>query len=205
MAFSAARKKYLKPYKGVIDTLTTLKAMKLPVVALTDAPKNPAEQRVKKLGFDQLLTAIYTMPGFTFPSGPDGSALVAPDILQKEVKGAYRASCPVIELPREHEKPHPGGLRKILSTYGVQPNEVVVVGDSVKKDIGVAREVGCLDCWAEYGTYVSLEYRERLDIISANAVTQRHAASVFESDGQKLEVNASRVLSNFAQLLTVVS
>ncbi len=203
MAFSAARKKYLKPYKGVIDTLTTLKAMKLPVVALTDAPKNPAEQRVKKLGFDQLLTAIYTMPGFTFPSGPDGSALVAPDILQKEVKGAYRASCPVIELPREHEKPHPGGLRKILITYGVQPNEVVVVGDSVKKDIGVARELGCVDCWAEYGTYVPHEYRERLDIISSTAITRRHASGVLEAGHQQALV-PTHTFSNFAQVLSVI-
>lgn len=203
MAFSAARKKYLKPYKNVLETLTTLREMKIPVVALTDAPKNPAEQRIKKLGLDSLLTAIYTMPGFTFPSGPDGAALVAPDILQKEVKGAYRASCPVIELPREHEKPHPGGLSKILQTYGMKPNEVLVVGDSVKKDIGVARELGCVDCWAEYGTYVSLEYRERLDIISSTAITRRHASGVLEA-GHAQALVPTHALSNFSQILGIM-
>ncbi len=203
IAFAGARKKYLKPYKGVVDTLTALKARKIPVVALTDAPKNPAEQRAKKLEIDELLTAMYTMPGFTFPAGPDGQALVAPDILQKEVTGAYRAACPVIELPRDHEKPNPKGLLKILQTYGVAPHEVVLVGDSVKKDIGVAREVGCVDCWAEYGTYVSHEYRERLDIISSNAITKRHANSVFEA-GQQQTVKPTHALSNFGQVLDVI-
>ena len=203
MAFSSARKKYLKPYKGVIETLARLREMKIPVVALTDAPKNPAEQRAKKLGFDELLTAIYTMPGFTFPAAPDGSALVAPDILQREEKGDYRAKCPVIALARENEKPDPTGLRKILQTYGVKPNEALVIGDSVKKDIGVAREVGCLDCWAEYGTYVSLEYRERLDIISSGAITRRHASGVLEA-GQQQALVPTHTLSNFSQVLGLI-
>lgn len=202
MAFSEARRKYLRPYKTVVETLKVFKERRLPVIALTDAPKNPAEQRIKRMGLDQYLTAVYTMPGFTFPAGPDGEALVAPDILQKEVKGEYRAACPVLELPREYEKPNPKGLQKILSTYGVAPHEVLVVGDSIKKDIGVAKEVGCLDVFAEYGTYVSHEYRERLDIISSNAITRRHAASVYEHGQQAL--NASRSISNYGQLLDLL-
>jgi len=201
-AFSEARRKYLRPYKGVVETLLALKARGIVVVALTDAPRNPAEQRVKRLGIDGHLTALYTMPGFTFPAAPDGSALVAPDILQKEVKGEYRAACPVIELPRDWEKPDPRGLQQILATHGLRPSEVLVVGDSVNKDVAVARALGCHDCWAEYGTYVSLEYRERLDIISSSAITRRHAASVYESGGQAAP--PTHVLSSYAQLLGII-
>ncbi len=202
-AFSEARRKYLRPYRGVVETLLALKARRVVVVALTDAPRNPAEQRAKRLGIDGHLAALYTMPGFTFPAGPDGAALVAPDILQKEVKGEYRAACPVIELPRDWEKPNPEGLKKVLTTYGLSPKEVLVVGDSVKKDVAVAQALGCHDCWAEYGTYVSLEYRERLDIISSAAITRRHAASVYEGNGGA-SLTPSHVLSNYAQLLDVV-
>jgi phosphoglycolate phosphatase len=201
-AFKEARTKYLQPYKGVVETLTALKERRIFVAALTDAPRNPAEQRARRLGIDQLLTSLYTMPGFTFPAGPDGEALVAPDILQKETKGAYRAACPVFELPRDWEKPNPSGLKKIISTYGFDPKEVLVIGDSVKKDIAVARALGCHDCWAEYGTYVSLEYRERLDIISSPAITRRHAASVFE--GPSSAQAPTHVLSNYAQLLPLI-
>ncbi|MBS1151366.1 MAG: Haloacid dehalogenase domain protein hydrolase [Myxococcaceae bacterium] len=202
MAFAEARKKYMKPYKGVISTLEALKERKIPVVALTDAPRNPAEQRAKRMGFDQFLGSLYTLPGFQLPASPEGQTLVAPDILQKEERGLYRAACDVIELPRDYEKPNPRGLLQICQTWSVDPAEVLVIGDSLKKDIGVAREVGAIDCWAEYGTYVSLEYRERLDIISAASVTRRHAASVYES-GQ-LPLKATHVMSSFSQILDVI-
>jgi phosphoglycolate phosphatase len=201
MAFSEARRKYLKPYKGVEDTLKELKRRGIPVVALTDAPRNPAEQRVRRMGLDQYLASLYTMPGFSFPKAPDGESLVAPDILQREVRGSYRASCDVVELPRDFEKPNPAGLSQILAAFGSSPKETIVVGDSLKKDIAVARELGCHECWAEYGTYISLEYRERLDIISSNAITKRHASSVFEAN---LSVQPTRSLSNYAQILDVI-
>jgi len=41
MAFAEARRKYLKPYKTVVETLIELKQRKIPVVALTDAPRKP--------------------------------------------------------------------------------------------------------------------------------------------------------------------
>lgn len=203
-AFSQARRKYLRPYPGVVATLQELKRRGLPVVALTDAPRNPAELRAKKLGFDELLTALYSLPGFDFPRADGGEHLVATDILLREERGDYRAKCPVVELPREYEKPNPSGLLQICKSHGVLPGETLVVGDSVRKDVAVAREVGAIDCWAEYGTYVSVEYRERLDIISATAITRRHAASVFEGEKQRAEGHPSHALSNFGQLLRII-
>lgn len=202
MAFGEARKKYLRPYKDVANTLAKLKELRIPVVALTDAPRNPAEQRVKRMGLDKHLTALYTLPGFTFPANQQGETLVAPDILAKEERGDYRCACPVIELPKEYEKPSTKGLMQICRTYSVEPSQVLVVGDSLKKDIAMARAEGALDCWAEYGTYVSHEYRERLDIISATAITRRHAASVMEGS---MPHEATHRLSNFEQILSIIS
>lgn len=201
-AFAHARRKYLVPYKEVVSTLAALKERRIIVVALTDAPMNPAQARVKALGLDSHLAAIYTMPGFQFPKAQDGSPLVAAEILRKQEDGEYAAKCQVIELPREFEKPNTGGLKRILSTYGLLPKEVLVVGDSIKKDIGVAQALGCHDAWAEYGTYVSTEYRERLDIISSPAITRRHAAHVLEAGAQP--ITASRSLSSFGQVLQLV-
>ncbi|MFY0579040.1 hypothetical protein ACN28S_36495 [Cystobacter fuscus] len=77
------------------------------------------------------------------------------------------------------------------------------MGDALKKDMAVAREVGALDCWAEYGTYISLEYLERLEIISAPAITKRHAASILDGDARK-NAHPTRRLSNFSQLLEII-
>jgi phosphoglycolate phosphatase len=202
-AFAAARRKYLRPYSGVLPTLEALEKRDIPVVALTDAPRNPAEQRAKRLGFDRYLKALYTLPGFQFPKDERGETLIAKDILTREEQGHYRAACQVVELPRHCEKPNPEGLLGIARAFGVRPEEMLVVGDSVKKDVGVAKAIGALDCWAEYGTYVSVEYRERLDIVSAQAITQRHAASVLEGDSQGAP--PTHALSNFSQILKLVA
>ena len=201
-AFREARRKYLRPFRGVLETLGQLKERGIPVVALTDAPRNPAELRVKWLGLEPYFTALYTLPGFTFPAAPSGEKLIAPAILSREEAGHYRAAIKVVELERNCEKPNPEGLRRILAELGVRPEETLVVGDSQKKDVAVAKALGARDAWAEYGTYVSLEYRERLDIISASAITRRHAASVLEGDRQALE--PSHTLSNFGQLLKLL-
>lgn len=201
MAFREARRKYLRPYEHVVPTLLTLQERKIPVVALTDAPRNPAEQRVKRMGLDVHLTALYTLPGFHFPANLEGEKLVAKDILQKEERGEYRAACPVVELPRDCEKPSVKGMLQICEKYGVDPKHTLVIGDSMRKDIAMAREVGAIDCWAEYGTYVSQEYRERLDIISAPNITKRHAASVYEAG---TPMRATHSLSNFGRLLEVI-
>lgn len=202
MAFREARRKYLRPYRTVVETLEAIKARGVKVVALTDAPRNPAEQRAKRLGFDVSLAALFTMPAFQFPAGPDGAALVAPDILLKEERGDYRAACPVVELPRDFEKPDPRGLRRVLEDFGASPAETLVIGDSLKKDITVARELGCHDVWAEYGTYVSPEYRERLDVVSSNVITRRHAAHLFETG--RPAVKPTRRISSYEQVLEIL-
>jgi phosphoglycolate phosphatase len=139
------------------------------------------------------------MPGFEFPSSQEGEVLVNPRIAALERAGHYRAPLPVVELPRDHEKPDPRGLLRICEDHGVSPEQVLVIGDSVRKDVGVARQVGARALWAEYGTYVSIEYRERLDVISAPAITRRHAASLIEGDeGSGPPVEA---ISNFSGVL----
>ena len=42
----------------------------------------------------------------------------------------------------------------------------------------MAKACRAVGVWAEYGTYVSGEYRERLAIISASSVNRRHVADV---------------------------
>src|SRR5262245_4989874 len=149
-AFAEARRKYCKPYPRVLETLKELKRRNVPVVALTDAPRNPAEARARLLGVDSLLNALYTLPGFQFPEAK-GERLIAEDIVRRDERGEYRAACEVVELPRDHEKPDERGLLQICRRFGVDPRDALVVGDSLKKDVALARKLGALDCWAEYG------------------------------------------------------
>ena len=66
----------------------------------------------------------------------------------------------------------------------------------------VARECGVLGVWAEYGTYVSNEYRERLQVISAAAVTRRHVSDDV-AEGRPVE-RWPLAISSFSQVLEIV-
>ena len=190
-AFRGAREKYLRPYPGVKETLDALRKRGLRVIGLTDAPRNAGELRLKHLKLDGHFDALYTLPGYPLPANVD------PEIKKKEEAGLYRSRTPVVELPRDAEKPSAGGLARVLADFGLRGAEVVYVGDNVKKDMPVAEACGALGVWAEYGTYVSGEYRERLAVISAKAVTRRHVA---DETPQRWPL----AVSSFTQVLDIV-
>jgi FMN phosphatase YigB (HAD superfamily) len=169
-AFKAARERYLRPYAGVVEALDAIRERGLSLVALTDAPRNAAELRLKWLRLDGHFDALYALPGYALPERVD------PEIRRREEAGHYRSRTRVVELPRDAEKPSPDGLRRILADLGIDGAEAVYVGDNLAKDMAVAEACGALGVWAEYGTYVSAEYRERLAVISAASVTRRHVA-----------------------------
>lgn len=191
-AFQEARRRYLRPYPGVPETLERLRERGVLLVALTDAPRNAVEMRMRLLSLDGLFDAVYTLRGYDLPDH------VHPEIRRRDAAGHYRAKkTRVVELPRRAEKPSPAGLRRVLADFDLRGAEVVYVGDSPQKDMAVAAACGVLGVWAEYGTYVSEEYRERLAVISAPSVTRRHMA----------EPSSARwplAISSFTQVLDVL-
>jgi phosphoglycolate phosphatase len=190
-AFSAARDRFLRPYPGVVETLNALHERGLKIVGLSDAPRNAASLRLKWLKLDHHFDALYTLPGWPVHE------LASPLIKKREAEGYYKPKANVVELPKELEKPNPRGLARILKDLSLEGSEVVYVGDNVKKDMPIARHCGSLGVWAEYGTYVSAEYRERLNVISAKTVTRKHVAD----EGQ---ARWPLAISNFGQILEIL-
>ncbi len=197
-AFREARERYLRPYPGVVAALEEIRRRGLALVALSDAPRNAAELRLKWLGLDGHFDALYTLPGYPLPAHVD------PRIRRKEAAGLYRSRTQVVELPREAEKPSPDGLRRILDDFGLAARQVVYVGDNLAKDMPVAKACGAVGVWAEYGTYVSEEYRERLAIISAKNVTRRHVSDEAADDRRSSPRRWPLAISSFWQVLDVL-
>ena len=189
-----ARRRYLVLYPGAREGLDALRALDVKIVGLTDSPRNSAEARVRALQLDQKLDALYTLPAYALPQQVDER------IRRLEQEGHYRLSIPVIELALECEKPSGDGLGHVIRDLGLQAPEVLVVGDNRAKDGGTARAAGCRWAWAEYGTYLSIEYRERLDVISPRSVTRRHFAEPGDAD-----LEPDWAISNFAQISRIVA
>ncbi|KAJ0623973.1 putative N-acylneuraminate-9-phosphatase [Helianthus annuus] len=56
-------------------------------------------------------------------------------------------------------KPDPAPLLHICSTWGVEPNEVVMIGDSLKDDVACGKRAGAVTCLLdETGRYDSPKY-----------------------------------------------
>lgn len=195
-AFKAARRIHLVPFAGVLETLDALAARGIPVVALTDAPQNPAMGRVRSLGLDQggRLRALYSLPAFAMPGHID------PAIAARDAAGGYRPAIPAHALPADHEKPDPRGLSLILEReLGLPPGEVLYVGDSLHKDVALAQGLGCIDAWAEYGCRKDEALIARLRRISAPSATRRHA-----SHEGRPEVRPTHALGAFSGLLDLL-
>jgi phosphoglycolate phosphatase len=170
------------------------------VVALTDAPRNAVEYRVRLLELDGLLDALYTLRSYRLPRN------VNPEIRRRDAAGYYQLKqTRVVELPRSAEKPSPAGLRRVLRDLGLEAREVLYVGDNVRKDMALARACGAVGVWAEYGTYVSAEYRDRLAVISAKSVTLKHVPDEVADPGRRAAPRRwPLAVSSFAQVLEVL-
>lgn len=133
--FDQSQSQALKLYKTVADSLQALRDLQVQVVAYTDARVSNSLTRLKQLGIDALLNRLYA-PAHVFDvdephHAPDGFVrlLVATD-----------------------RKPNPATLGDIFSDFGVAPFDSLYVGDSLSRDIYMAKLAGAHAAWAKYGT-----------------------------------------------------
>jgi phosphoglycolate phosphatase len=146
-AFNSSRKRNLALYPGVLETLETLHGRGVPVVGHTEATVPNAVFRLQSLGVAPYLRKLFAVE----PSG-EGH----PDPTEKTLAAA--AEIEVRYLGQDERKPDPRVIADICSEFAVPPSQTLYVGDSISRDIGMAREIGAFSAWAEYGT----KFDERL-------------------------------------------
>jgi FMN phosphatase YigB (HAD superfamily) len=143
---NSARKHATRTYPNVVETLRTIRASGVPVVAYTESLAFWTRWRMKRLNLDGLIDRLYSSPDHDAPSGVDISAkrwLPTEDYEFKFTEHHH--------VPAGIVKPDPHILQQIIDEYGVDPSEVVYVGDSMMKDVAMAQTVGALDVYAKYG------------------------------------------------------
>lgn len=176
LAYAAERKKRFRLYPGVKETLRKLRQNGVTIVALSDAPRFPAEQRLKRAGIDGLFDTLYCLKSYPIPKA-GGRHRVAPFIVAKEQSGHYRSQVgKVVELPPSWEKPNPRGLQMILQAFRTKPDEAVLVGDSLRKDGAVARAAGVPFYWARYGTLIPAKILTELSLYTPATVRHRNSS-----------------------------
>jgi phosphoglycolate phosphatase len=140
-AFNSERKRTLTLYDSVAETLAALQESGVVIVGHTESIKANAHYRLARLGIVERFHRLYVLDS-GYPGHPDperASELRPPE-------GFVHA------LPRASRKPNPEVLLEICAREGVAPEDAWYVGDSLTRDISMAKAAQVTAVWARYGT-----------------------------------------------------
>lgn len=189
-AFNSVRKNNLQLYPGVLRTLDKIRQTGCIVVGHTEAVVENSLYRAELLGLTELLTCLYA---------PESKAPHHPDPQRPRIQDAYGGF--VYLLPSNHRKPDPSVLKDICRRHGVSTHETVYVGDSIPKDVAMAKSAGALAVWARYGS-------QRDDLLWEKLVRVTHWTSEDVAHEVRLReetkhITPDVVIDSFDQLLQI--
>jgi FMN phosphatase YigB (HAD superfamily) len=138
--FNNTRKQMLTLYQGAAETLEEIRNANVKIVGHTEAILANSYWRLRALGIERNFSRLYTLEGkeaihipaesrWTDP--PDGFVTV---------------------VPREERKPNPQLLTDICRKEGADIASTYYVGDSLVRDVAMAKQAGVTAIWARYGT-----------------------------------------------------
>ncbi|MBU3977968.1 HAD family hydrolase [Propionicimonas sp.] len=155
--FRRARDGETKLYPGVYQTLLEFKAAGLTIVAYSESRSYWTARRVLHTGLDGVVDHVYCTRDHGWPEG-EKSVDVGPRVGLKATK--------IHELDESIRKPNPRLLVEIVERHGTDLLRAVYVGDSLQKDVAMARDAGCIAAYARYGSTAGREELGLLDSVS---------------------------------------
>lgn len=156
-AFNSKRVETLVLYDGVREGLDALINCDVKIVAHTESKLFSAVDRIRRLGITDYFSHIYCRERSSS------------EHVSEEATTRWLKSFPmdrVQELSLHQRKPNPEVLREICNREGVRVEEALYVGDSMARDITMAKSTGVFAAWAKYGTDHSPQDYEALVRIS---------------------------------------
>ncbi len=143
-----SRRRLLRPYAGVTETLREVRAAGVTVVALTNAPFFQAHRRLRQLALLEFVDALGAWEGFTVPADDP----YVRDVRDRLARGEYVPKVAQYQaFCREDLKPRDAMFRWALNVSGATAERALVVGDSVAKDVAPAMSLGASGAWSAYG------------------------------------------------------
>jgi FMN phosphatase YigB (HAD superfamily) len=140
-AFNEARSRFLRLYDTVAETLAEIQRLGHVIVGHTEAIQLNSHYRLVKLGIDGYFARLYTLGG-TWKEHPH----------PHRPRKLSPAEGFIETIPPEERKPNPELLRDICRREGFPLDDAIYVGDSLTRDIAMARAAGVHAVWARYGT-----------------------------------------------------
>lgn len=151
-AFNSERKKHLKLYDGVKETLEFFKQKGCLIVGYTESMAYYTNYRIRKLELDGLIDCLY--------SSQDHRLYKERESIRRYSRENYKLEKTKHRFtPLDEAKPNPELLKDIIKDIDADINECIYIGDSPFKDIAMAKEAGITDVHAQYGVaHLAEEY-----------------------------------------------
>lgn len=183
----AARHRACSLYPGVRESIEVIRSCGTRVVGYTESTAFYTSDRLRRTGLDDLLDVMYSAPDHLLPVGMTSAQLRRHPAAYYEHRRTIHRLTPAGAL-----KPNAEILRTIVSEVGGELASTVYVGDSLMKDVAMAREAGVVDVWARYGESHAKEEYEQLrrvthwtaeDVEREKALTRAHVSPSHVIDG----------------------
>jgi len=155
-AFNSTRKRSLALFPGVKETLDVLDSSGIKLVAHTESNFYAVADRLRRLSLTNYFLKVYCRerPSNNHPDGEISNAWLA-DFPMEKIK----------ELTRHQKKPDETILLEICSSCGIAPEHTAYVGDSMARDVLMAKKAKVFAIWAAYGArHDSSEYEKLVRI-----------------------------------------
>jgi phosphoglycolate phosphatase-like HAD superfamily hydrolase len=192
-SYRKARKEHLRLYPGVMQTLQTLKDAGVLVVAYTESMAFYTNYRLRHLQLDGLIDYLYSPADHDLPSG-----MTEDEIRRYPPEHYHLRYTEHRHTPKGELKPNPKILKSILDDIGVDGQVSIYIGDSLMKDIAMAKDAEVIDVYAEYG---KAQHRAEYELLrEVSHWTDEDVAR--EKQLQHRHVNPTHVLeSSFSEIL----
>jgi phosphoglycolate phosphatase len=190
--FNNVRDERLRLYPGVRETLEVLRKEHVLVVGHTEAIAVNAYSRLRKLGVVEYFHHLYALEAQLEPH-PDPNREVA----RQPPPGLISL------VPSRERKPNPALLIDICKKEGIHLSEACYIGDSLTRDVSMAKGAGVTAVWARYGTQYN---RELWDIlVRVTHWTDEDVKREAELRTLSKHVQPDYTIDRFADLLKLLS
>lgn len=188
------RDQHLKLYPNVFRSLWSLKEKGTKLVAYTESMGFYSAYRLKRFGLDGVIDVLFSPEDHDVPEG------ISVDTLRRLPDEFYQLEVTEVRhTPLGELKPNPSVLQEIMQAVGATADRCAYVGDSLFKDVAMAREVGAFDIHAKYGESQGLPEYDLLRHVShwTEADVQRERAII--DKGQNFKPSAV-LRASFAEI-----
>ena len=152
LAYQRTKRKHLRLYDGVAETLRELINGGVSLCAISNAPIYHAYRRLLELGVLRFFDFIYAWEGiYDVKNKKDPYVEEYKKIRAKLDQSSNTGVSLLQELSSDERKPDSSAFERIVGEFGSDDVLYFAVGDSKEKDLYWPQRMGMTTIWAKYG------------------------------------------------------